>query len=66
MKVISYNGIDTNTCTHPNKEIAYQCYSIGTQCYYQIEANVKPSVASIMLTLQSWKITKANFYTSQL
>jgi hypothetical protein len=63
MKVIENNNIDTNT--HINKEMAYQYYGVGTPCYYPVAAVADPSATWIMLTPQSYKITRANFYTSQ-
>jgi hypothetical protein len=61
MKVIDNNGVATNTCTHVNKEMAYQCYSVGTQCHYPTAAVADPSATWIMLTPQFYKFQELIF-----
>jgi hypothetical protein len=64
MKVIDYNCIDTYSCFHATKQAYYQCYGVGTQCFYPTIAANTPNTW-LMLTPKSYKIHSANFYTSQ-
>jgi hypothetical protein len=64
MKVIEDNGAIFNSNTHVNKEAAFQCYNIGTRCYYGTGAN-NPLATYITLTPLAYTIREAKFYTSQ-
>jgi hypothetical protein len=61
MKVISFNGVATITNDIPEKEATYQCYSVGTPCYYSTGANNNPIATWIMLTRYLIKVEKLNF-----
>jgi hypothetical protein len=50
MKVIDNIGINTNTCSNVNKEMAYQCFGVGIPCYYPVATGQDPSATWIMLT----------------
>jgi hypothetical protein len=64
MRVINYNNIDQYTCSHEDKQQAYQYYSVGTPCYFTTVAVNNPN-ASVILASQTYTVTKANCYTSQ-
>jgi hypothetical protein len=65
MKIIDFYDIATKTYTHLNKEMAYQCYSVETQCHYPTAAANDPHATWIMLTPQSYKFSQGNFYISK-
>jgi hypothetical protein len=49
-----------------NKEAAFQCYNVETDCYYPSTAAAdNPKATSIKLTPLSSKINSDKFYTSQ-
>jgi hypothetical protein len=52
MNVIDNNGVETNACTHLNKEMAYQCYGVGTPCYYPAAVIADPVATWFKLTPQ--------------
>jgi hypothetical protein len=68
MKVVCVGNagaiVPANQCTHVNKEMAFQSYSVRTHCRYTASAG-DPDATWIMLTPQGYTIRSANFYTSQ-
>jgi hypothetical protein len=64
MKFISYDRISQLACSHTSKQKVYQCYGIGSKVPYTT-ATANAAADWVKLTPQSYKITSANFYSSQ-
>jgi hypothetical protein len=64
IKIISYNRISQLSNYHVTKQKVYQCYGLGSEVPYTTTA-AGAATAWIKLAPQSYKITSANFYTSQ-
>jgi hypothetical protein len=60
MKFLDFNNVDQYACTDVNKQRAFQCYGIGTPCYFTIAAGNAPN-AWVQLPPPSYTITKADF-----
>jgi hypothetical protein len=63
MKFVAYNAVNQISCYNTAKQKVYQCYGIWSEIPYTAAA--ANAAAWIKLTPQSYKITSANFYTSQ-
>jgi hypothetical protein len=65
MKFVAYNNVNQLSCSHTSKQKVIQCYGIGSEIPYTT-ADANSAATWIKLTPQSYKITSANFYTSQV
>jgi hypothetical protein len=63
IKIISIGGVATIQCNHIRRFAEFQCYGVENAAYYSVDGT-DPITQWIMLTPQSYTITKANYYTS--